>query len=159
MATALPAKSKQQPSDMMSHRKSPQYLSTCNQCLCAYDVYSTTEDLAHDGRQGEQQGFLTVSLFPYAAACRSPGARDRFPRVIFLAGEFPKARKAFADGASAVPEWAFLRWVSQMLGVTGREEGPVVIQVRCRNGICGNGKIDVFLFKLSMTAGKKCSPR
>ena len=60
---------------------------------------------------------------------RSPGARDRFPRVLFLAGRFPEAREAFASGALAVPEWAFLRWVDQMLGVTGREEGPVVIQV------------------------------
>lgn len=59
---------------------------------------------------------------------RSPGARDRFPRVLFLAGKFPEARKAFASGSSAVPAWSFLRWVSQMLGVTGREEGPVVIQ-------------------------------
>lgn len=65
----------------------------------------------------------------YRRAGRSPGARDRFPRVLFLAGRFPEARKAFASGASAVPEWAFLRWVSQMLGVTGREEGLVVIQV------------------------------
>lgn len=48
--------------------------------------------------------------------------------MLFLAGRFPEARKAFASGAPAVPEWAFLRWVSQMLGVTGREEGPVVIQ-------------------------------
>ncbi|CAM9163711.1 unnamed protein product, partial [Hapterophycus canaliculatus] len=62
----------------------------------------------------------------------STGARDRFPRVLVLAGEFPKARKAFADGASAVPAWAFLRWVSQMLGVSGRKEGPVVIQVSYR---------------------------
>ncbi|CAN0389272.1 unnamed protein product, partial [Laminaria digitata] len=59
---------------------------------------------------------------------RSAGARDRFPRVLFLAGEFPKARKAFSEWSSSVPEWAFLRWVSQMLGVSGRQEGPVVLE-------------------------------
>ena len=63
---------------------------------------------------------------------RSAGARDRFPRVLYLVGEFPKARKAFSEWASSVPEWAFLRWVSQMLGVAGRQEGPVVIQARQR---------------------------
>ena len=47
-----------------------------------------------------------------------------------MAGEFPKARQAFSEGSSSVPEWAFLRWVSQMLGVAGRQEGPVVIQAR-----------------------------
>lgn len=88
---------------------------------------------------GENETSLeTLELLPHGPVYRSPGARDRFPRVLFLAGKFPKARKAFADGASAVPEWAFLRWVSQMLGVTGREEGPVVIQVRCRHGFCRN---------------------
>lgn len=93
-------------------------------------------------RKGQRQ--LTISsisrppprycttLIIYGCVGRSPGARDRFPRVLFLAGSFLEARKAFASGASAVPEWAFLRWVDQMLGVVGREEGPVVIQVWVR---------------------------
>lgn len=60
---------------------------------------------------------------------RSAQARERFPRVLFLVGEFRRAREAFAEGAPSIPEWTFLRWVSQMLGVTGRAEGPVVLQV------------------------------
>lgn len=68
------------------------------------------------------------------AVFRSAGARDSFPRALYLAGKFSKARAAFADGSSAVPEWSFLRWASQMLGVTGREEGPVVTKA---SFVCG----------------------
>lgn len=73
----------------------------------------------------------------YLVVLRSAGARDSFPRVLYLAGKFSKARAAFTDGASAVPEWAFLRWISQMLGVSGREEGPVVIKA---SFVCGRLK-------------------
>ncbi|CAM9754681.1 unnamed protein product [Ectocarpus sp. 6 AP-2014] len=80
------------------------------------------------GRGREDLAALAVKEYLRAMAVGSAGARDSFPRVLYLAGKFSKARAVFADGASAVPEWAFLRWISQMLGVTGREEGPVVIQ-------------------------------
>lgn len=72
--------------------------------------------------------FSRPPLWGHRGGKRSAGARDRFPRVLYLAGKFAGARKAFAAGAAAVPEWAFLRWVDQMLGVAGRQEGPVVIQ-------------------------------
>ncbi|CAM9811219.1 unnamed protein product, partial [Ectocarpus fasciculatus] len=80
------------------------------------------------GRGREELAALAVKEYLRAMAVGSAGARDSFPRVLYLAGKFSKARAAFADGASAVPEWAFLRWASQMLGVTGREEGPVVLE-------------------------------
>eukprot|EP00752_Nemacystus_decipiens_P003549 g3275.t1 len=81
------------------------------------------------GRGREELAALSVKEYLRAMAVGSSGARDRFPRVLFLAGRFPEARKAFRGGAAAVPEWAFLRWIDQMLGVTARQEGPVVIEV------------------------------
>eukprot|EP00903_Cladosiphon_okamuranus_P011333 g10683.t1 len=84
---------------------------------------------AGEGRGREELAALAVKEYLRAMAVGSPGARDRFPRVLFLAGRFSEARKAFASGALSVPEWTFLRWVDQMLGVVGREEGPVVTQV------------------------------
>lgn len=50
-------------------------------------------------------------------------------------GEFERARQAFSKWAKSVPEWAFLRWVSQMLAVTGREEGPAVLEVGGCHGL------------------------
>ncbi|CAB1116122.1 unnamed protein product [Ectocarpus sp. CCAP 1310/34] len=111
---------------------------------------STMSDVRGRGR--EDLAALAVKEYLRAMGVGSAGARDSFPRVLYLAGKFSKARAAFADGASVVPEWTFLRWRWQMLGVTGREEGPVVIKARL---VCGklkekNGRVMTFRILLAV---------
>ncbi|CAM9225962.1 unnamed protein product, partial [Choristocarpus tenellus] len=77
----------------------------------------------------ENLAALSVQHYMHALAAGSSGARDRFPRVLFLIGEFPQAREVFVEGSHVVPEWAFLRWAPQMLALLGRPEGHAIFQV------------------------------
>ncbi|CAM9613155.1 unnamed protein product, partial [Sphacelaria rigidula] len=48
-------------------------------------------------RGREKLAALSVKRYLSAMAAGSADARDRFPRVLFLVGEFSKAREAFAE--------------------------------------------------------------
>lgn len=50
-----------------------------------------------------------------AMVMQSGPARDRFPRLIDLLGQFPSAEKLFLERTSRVPCWMFLRWLSQIM--------------------------------------------
>jgi DNA-dependent protein kinase catalytic subunit len=59
----------------------------------------------------------------------TPGAIDRFPRLLEIINNFPKVSKEFIQKAKTVPCWMFIRWISQMLAVLDKPEGPAVIGI------------------------------
>lgn len=59
----------------------------------------------------------------------TPGAVDRVPRILEIIGKYPKIAKEFSQKVKGVPCWMFIRWISQMLALLDKPEGPYVVGI------------------------------
>eukprot|EP01119_Soliformovum_irregulare_P013151 TRINITY_DN3471_c1_g1_i1.p1 TRINITY_DN3471_c1_g1~~TRINITY_DN3471_c1_g1_i1.p1 ORF type:complete len:703 (-),score=223.51 TRINITY_DN3471_c1_g1_i1:67-2175(-) len=62
-------------------------------------------------------------------AAGSTAARDRFPRLLEILGNFPEVSKILRSEVKKIPSWMFIRWVAQMMALLDKPEGPVVIPI------------------------------
>lgn len=76
--------------------------------------------------ENESLASAVISNFLEAMRRLSPGAVERFPRLLELLGTYPKVAKEFSQKVKAVPCWMFIRWISQMLALLDKTEGPSI---------------------------------
>ncbi|XP_064405997.1 DNA-dependent protein kinase catalytic subunit-like isoform X2 [Halichondria panicea] len=56
----------------------------------------------------------------------SPLATQRFPRLLQLVELYPATMETFQKKSRDVPDWMFIGWISQMVALLNKAEGPAV---------------------------------
>ncbi|KAJ5076723.1 DNA-dependent protein kinase catalytic subunit [Anaeramoeba ignava] len=65
----------------------------------------------------------------------STKAIDRFPRVLELVGNHVESKvisQLFSAKTQEIPSWMFTKWISQMVAVLNKREGPMILDIISR---------------------------
>lgn len=106
----------------------------CDDQLKHLEAKEQSEGALDETKEKQRQAYSAIVIDNTLQAMRlqNSHAADRFPRLLeILSTRSGQAigKKLFMQGSKKVPCWMFIRWISQMMALLDKEEGPCVVPI------------------------------